>query len=195
MRPRFRALPTPTLAVLAIAFVAIGSVVQASIRRQHHRHHRRDRPYARFDITGRVAVPLSPGSTAPIDVVLSNRIRHDLWISGLRVAVTVDPAHAAAGCSAARDYVVSQLPRVFDPILLPARRPYPSRWPAHLRWPGSGRWHLRDLGVPVPPTISMLNLADVDQDGCKGATLALRFWARSRYHPPYWRVRPSRRTP
>jgi hypothetical protein len=194
MRPRFRALPKPALAI-AVAFLAIGSVVQASIRRHHRRHHRTDVGHARFDIIGQVTVPLEPGMTAPIDVALSNRIRHDLWITGLRVAVTVDPAHAAAGCSAARDYVVTQLPRVFDPILLPARRPFTTRWPAQLHWPGSQRWRLRDLGVPALPTISMLNLADVDQNGCKGAKLTLRFWATSRYHPPYWRVRPTRRTP
>lgn len=195
MRPRFRALPLPTLAVLLVAFVAIGSVVQASIRRHHHRHHRRDRAHARFDITGWVSVPLSPGSTAPIDVVLSNRLRHDLWIGGLKITVVVDPAHAARGCSATRDYVVSQLPRVFYPILLPGRRPYTAQWPARLHWPGRQRWHLRDLGVTVGPSISMLNLRDVDQDACKGATLRLRFWATSRYNPPYVRARPFRRTP
>jgi hypothetical protein len=192
MRPRLRV----HLAVLALAFGAIGSVVQASIRRHHHhRHHRKDVGHPRFDIVGRVAVPLQPGMTAPIDVALSNRIRHDLWISDLQVAVTVDAAHAAAGCSATRDYVVTQLPHVFDPILLPARRPYTTQWPARLRWPGSQRWRLRDLGVPALPTISMLNLRDVDQDGCKGAKLALHLWATSHYHPPYWRVRPPRRAP
>jgi hypothetical protein len=174
--------------------VAIGSAVQASIRRHHHRHHRSIVGHSRFDISGRVNVPLSPGTTAPIDVVLSNRIRHDLWISGLRVTVAVDATHVAAGCSAARDYVITQLPRVFDPILLPARRPYTTQWPARLRWPGYQHWRLRDLGVPILPTISMLNLRDVDQDGCKGARLTLRFWATSRYRPPYLRVRAHRRT-
>ena len=192
MRPPLRV----HLAVLAIAFVAIGSVVQASIRHhRHHRHHRKDVGHARFDITGRVTVALWPGMTAPIDVALSNRIRHDLWISGLRIAVSVDAAHTGAGCSASRDYVVTQLPRAFDPIYLPARRPYTPRWPARLRWPGSQHWLLRDLGVPAVPTITMLNLPDVDQDGCKGARLQLHFLANSRYHPPYWRVRPSRHAP
>ena len=181
--------------MLAIAFVAIGSVVQASIRRHHHhRHHRKDVGHPRFDIVGRVAVPLGPGMTAPIDVALSNRIHHDLWISGLQVAVTVDAAHAAAGCSATRDYVVTQLPRAFDPILLPARRPYTAQWPAQLHWSRSQRWRLSDLlGVPAAPTISMPDLPNVDQNGCKGARLQLRFWANSRYRPPHWRVRPARR--
>jgi len=189
MRPRFRV----HLAVLTVAFVAIGSVVQASIRRHHHhRSHRKDSGHQRFDISGRVTVALMPGMTAPIDIALSNRIRHELWISGLKVSVVVDPAHAAAGCSAARDYVVTQLPRETYPILLPARRPYTARWPARLRWPGSQHWRLRDLGVPALPTISMVNLPYVDQDGCKGAHLQLRFWATSRMYPPYIRARPLR---
>jgi hypothetical protein len=185
----------PTVAMLAIAFVAIGSVVQASIQRHHHRPHRKDRAHARFDIIGRVAGSLSPGSTSPIDIALSNRIHHELWIRGLKITVAVDPAHAAAGCSAERDYVVTQLPRVTYPILLPARSPYTTQWPARPRWPGSQHWRLRDLRVPVLPTISMLNLPDVDQDGCKGAKLQLRFWATSRMYPPYVRVHPARRTP
>jgi hypothetical protein len=187
MRPRFRI----HLAVAAIAFVAIGSVVQASIR-HHHRAHRKDRGYERFDIGGRVAVPLMPGMTAPINLWLANRIHHELWISGLRIAVGVDAAHAAAGCSAARDYVVTQIPRATYPILLPARRPYTAQWPARLRWPGTQRWRLQQLGVPVAPTITMLNLPDVDQDGCKGAQLQLRFWATSRMYPPYVRRRALR---
>jgi hypothetical protein len=182
------------LALVVIAFVAIGSVVQASIRRHHHRHHRKDPPHARFDITGRVTVALMPGSTAPIDVALANRIRHVLWISGLKITVAVDAAHAAAGCSAARDYVVTQLPRETYPIQLPARSPYTTQWPARLRWPGAHHWRLRDLGVPVLPAISMLNLPEIDQDGCKGAKLQLRFWATSRLHPPYVRVHAVRRT-
>jgi hypothetical protein len=189
MRPRLRV----QLAVLAVAFVAIGSVVQASIRRHHHhRAHRKDHGYQRFDISGRVTVPLMPGMTAPIDVALSNRIHHELWISGLKVSVQVDAAHTAAGCSAARDYVVTQLPRVTYPILLPARRPYTALWPARLHWSGTQRWRLRQLGVPELPTISMLNLPNVDQDGCKGAQLRLRFWATSRMYPPYVRARPLR---
>jgi hypothetical protein len=183
------------LAVLSIAFVAIGSVVQASIRRHRHRHHSVDRAFARFDITGRVTVPLRPGGTAPIDVAMSNRLHHELWISGLKVTVAVDRAHAAAGCVAARDYVVTQLPRDVYPIRLPARSPYTARWPARLSWPGSQRWRLRDLGVEVLPTIAMPDLPDVDQNGCKGAELQLRFWATSRMHPPYVRVHPFRRTP
>lgn len=183
-----RPLLTKPALLVAIAFLAVGSVVQASIRR-HHRHHGKDRPHARFDIAGRIEAPFVPGVTQPVDVTLANHIRHVLWISDLKLTVTVDAAHAAAGCSAARDFVVAQLPRETYPIRLPARSPYTGAWPARLRWPGGRRWRLRELGVPVLPTISMVNLPDVDQDGCKGAKLHLRFWATSRLNPPYVRVR------
>jgi hypothetical protein len=175
---------------MAVAFLAIGSVVQASIH-HHRRHHSRDRAYARFVITGLARTALSPGVTAPVDVTLHNRIHHVLWISDLKLTLGVDAAHAAAGCSVARDYIVTQLPRSTYPIRLPARSDYSAAWPARLRWVGSRGWRLRELGVPVAPAISMVNLPNVDQDGCKGAKLRLSFWATSRLNPPYVRVRSS----
>jgi hypothetical protein len=185
MRPRFRALPKPALAI-AVAFLAIGSVVQASIRR-HHRH--RDVPHERFDISGRIAGPLSPGMAQRVDIAVANRIRHELWISDLRVTLSVDPAHAAAGCSVARDFVVTQLPRSVYPIRLPPRSMFVPGWPGRLRIPAPRRWTLPELGEPVLPTITMLNLAQIDQNGCKGAALRLRFRATSRMYPPHTLVR------
>jgi hypothetical protein len=184
-----RPLLTKPVMVVAIAFLAVGSVVQASIRHHHRHRHHNDRPHARFDILGRVQSPLAPGDMQPIEVALFNRFHHVLWISGLKVTVAIDAAHTAAGCSASRDFVVTQLPRSIYPIRLPARSPYSPSWPARMAWPGAQRWRLHDLGVPVLPTISMPNLADVDQDGCKGARLHLKFWASSRLHPPHVRVR------
>jgi hypothetical protein len=196
MWPRLTALPKPALAFLAVAFFAVGTAVQASARHGHARHQRRDRGYDRFGISGRVAAPLWPGATQPVEITLSNRVRHVLWISGLKVTVAVDAAHVAAGCSASRDYFVTQLPREVYPIRLEARSPYTPRWPATLRWPGTRGVRLSDLGVPLLPAITMLNLPTVDQDGCKGASLQLRFWATSRLHPPYVRLRaPVRRAP
>jgi hypothetical protein len=185
MRPWLRALPKPALAI-AIAFLAVGSVVQASIRRHHRRH---DPPHARFDIAGRLAAPLQPGVAQKIDIALSNRIRHELWISNLRVTLSIDPAHAAAGCSATRDFVVTQLPRAVYPIRLPPRSTYTRGWRARLRVPTTRRWLLAELGEPVLPSITMVNLATIDQDGCKGATLRLAFDATSRMYPPHVWVR------
>jgi hypothetical protein len=184
-----RPLLTKPALLVAIAFLAVGSVVQASIRRHHRPSHGKDRPHERFDIAGRVVAPFMPGMTLPVDVTLANHIRHVLWISNLKLTVAVDAAHTAAGCSASRDFVVTQLPRATYPIRLPARSPYTDAWPARLRWPGGRRWRLHELGVPLLPTISMVNLPDVDQDGCKGAKLHLHFWASSRLNPPYVKLR------
>jgi hypothetical protein len=180
MRPRL------TTLLLAVAFLAIGSVVQASIRGHHHP---RDLPNARFDIAGRLRGPLWPGRAQPIDISLSNRIRHELWISDLRVTLSVDPAHAAAGCSPGRDFVVAQVPPSMLPIRLPPQGILRSGWPASVRWSTAGRWSLRRLGVPRLPSITMVNLGQIDQDGCKGATLRLGFRATSRMKPLHVWVR------
>lgn len=181
MRPRFPSLPSAKAAtVLAAAFLAAGSIVQASIRGQQH-HPRADPPRARFEIGGRVAAPLAPGETRPVEVTLTNLIHHALWISDLKLSVTIDTAHERAGCTVARDYVVTQLPRSVYPIRLPGRP----------RRRGARDLRLPDLRVLLTPTISMPNLPDVDQDGCKGARLWLHFWASSRLHPQYVWVRPA----
>ena len=43
--------------------------------------------------------------------------------------------------------------------------------------------------MPVLPSISMVNLPNIDQDGCKGAKLHLHFWADSRLNPPHVKAR------
>jgi len=179
-----RPLLTKPVLLLAVAFLAVGSVVQASIR--HRRHHvRHDPPRARFTILGRISGPLWPGATQPIDIALTNRIRHVLWISDLRVTVAIDRAHVAAGCVAGRDFAVTQLPQATYPIRLPPRTPYTTSWPGRLAWPGGRGVPLRDLAVRALPTITLVNLPDVDQDGCKGAGIQLSFRATSRLHPPH----------
>src|SRR5439155_24653676 len=125
----------------------------------------------------------------PVEVKLANRIGHELWISSLRVTLGIDPAHAAAGCSAGRDFLVSQLPASMFPIRLPARSISSPGWPAHLRWPTASSWTLASLGIPALPSVTMVDLAQIDQDGCKGATLQLGFSATSRLMPPQVAVR------
>ena len=76
-----------------------------------------------------------------------------------------------------------------DPIRLPPRSPYTTSWPGRLVWPGGRGVRLRDLAVRVLPTITLINLPQVDQDGCKGASIQLRFRATSRLYPPHAWVR------
>ena len=53
---------------------------------------------------------------------LTNRHGFGLWITTLSVRLTVDSRHAAAGCTGAANFTVSQLGRVAFPIWLPRRQ-------------------------------------------------------------------------
>jgi hypothetical protein len=156
---------------IAAALLALASVVHASIRA---------RPHARaaapaFMISGSLRGPLRPGTSEPVDVALRNRTRATLWITALHVGLEVDPAHSAAGCSAARDFVVKQLPPSAFPVVLPARRPFRPGWPSPWMWGYVRSWPLGTLGVAVLPSVEMPDLAQTNQDACKGATLRLSF--------------------
>ncbi len=116
-----------------------------------------------FKISGRLAGPLAPGVSQPLNLRLSNRSRHRLLITKLTVSLRLDAAHRRAGCSWKRGFRVTPLKRSQYPISLPARRTR-SLWA---------------LGVRALPRVSMLNLP-TSQDACKGATLRLRFAGRAR---------------
>jgi hypothetical protein len=161
--------------LLAAACLVAVSVVQASIRASANKPVHAHR---RFDIYGRLTRPLAPGATQPVPIRLNNRLRSTLWITSLRVGIVLDAAHARAGCSTARDFIVTQLPLGVYPIKLPPGTFYRPGWPAHLRWPVHS-WSLRALGITALPTVSMLDLAQVNQDSCKGAKLRLVFRARA----------------
>jgi hypothetical protein len=175
-----------TALLLAAGCLAAVSVVQASIRASANKP---VHVHRRFDIYGRLAGPLTPGASQPVPIRLNNRLRSTLWITSLRVGVVVDRKHAAAGCSTARDFVVTQLPLAAYPIKLPPGTFYRPGWPAQLRWPVQS-WSLRALGVATLPTVSMLDLPLVNQDGCKGARLRLVFRARAYRSATHARSRP-----
>ena len=127
--------------------------------------------HASFAIRGNVRVPLRPGSSQRLNLRLINRRRFTLWITRLKVRVSVDRRHRAAGCSARRDFAVRQLRRRAYPIRLPRRR---SR-------------RLSALGVRVLPRLRMRDLAGTNQDACKGASLRLRYRGRARKSRPHGR--------
>src|SRR5687768_10447651 len=60
-------------------------------------------------IKGSVRVPLRPGTSRTLNLTLINRRHFALWITRLRVRVSVDRKHRAAGCSATRDFAVRQI--------------------------------------------------------------------------------------
>ena len=124
--------------------------------------------HASFAIRGELRVPLRPGASERLDLRLINRRRFTLWVTRLKVRVSVDRRHRVAGCSVQRDFAVRQLRRSAYPIKL--RR-------------GSAR-RLSALGVHRLPRLRMRDLAGTNQDACKDATLRLRYRGTARKSRP-----------
>ena len=117
----------------------------------------------RVQITGTVQSVLSPGVSAPIRLTFTNPNRRKVKIRRIRVTiarVTAPRADAAHPCGTG-DFEVQQLGRAV--LKLPAKR----------------STDLVALHVPPSlwPRVTMRNLP-VNQDGCRGAQLTLKFRAR-----------------
>jgi uncharacterized membrane protein len=117
----------------------------------------------RFTIGGNLSGLLAPGSTTPLDLVLSNPNQKPLSVTNLTVTVqsvtrtTSAIAHNLACTST--DYTVAQY-----------SGPYP------LTVPANGSASLSGLGIrsSARPQVGMRNTS-VNQDGCKGATLTFAY--------------------
>ena len=116
-----------------------------------------------FTISGNLSGALAPGLSRPLDLTLANPNKKPLSVTNLTVTVktVTRTAYAIAHnqpCTTA-DYAVTQ---------------YSGSYP--LTVPGNGSASLSGLGVSTSarPKVSMLNTA-LNQDGCKGATLALAY--------------------
>lgn len=113
-------------------------------------------------ITGTVQVPLSPGISSPVSIRINNPNPRAVAMQRVRVKIaSISAPHADATHLCTRsDFVIHQMPRVA------------------LRVPAGRVVDLIALGVPSAswPTLGMRNLAH-NQDGCKGATISLRFRA------------------
>lgn len=117
---------------------------------------------AAFKISGTVDGPLVPGLAQRVRLTLRNPHKWPLLIHRVDFRLTMDRAHARAGCTLKVNYRRLMLPRKIYPLRLP---------------PKSTRT-LRQLGVTSTPAILMRNLP-VNQDVCQGAQLRLRFSGRS----------------
>lgn len=115
---------------------------------------------AGFVITGNPADGIFPGATVPVTTVITSRdAAQPQQLSTLQAVVSVDAAHAAAGCSAAWfTYKV-------DGALAPAATTFSHVIDQEVA-PGAA--------VTLPATLSMANAA-TSQDACKGATVALAY--------------------
>ncbi|MDQ3677523.1 MAG: hypothetical protein M3401_12095 [Actinomycetota bacterium] len=114
-------------------------------------------------IRGNLPRRLTPGTSQPLNLRISNRTRHRLRITRITVSLKVDAAHRRAGCSRTRSFRVTRLQRRQYSILVLPRRTR----------------SLRALRVRPLPRVRMLNLR-TNQDACKGAKLRLRYRGRAR---------------
>lgn len=114
-----------------------------------------------FSIAGSVSGVLEPGATAPINLTLTNPNDRPIRITSLSIAIasiTAPRANSTLPCTSA-DFQVAQ-PLGAASLVVPA---HSSRTLAAL-----------GLTNSQLPSLGMLNTAD-NQDGCKGATLALSY--------------------
>lgn len=114
-----------------------------------------------FRLAGDAVKPLSPGRSAPIDVMITNPYNAPLRVTWLRVrvrSVAAPNEHEAHPCSRL-DFTVKQVRAGFA-VTVPAHKTR----------------SLSRLGVPrrAWPRVSMIN-RPVNQDGCKGASLTLAY--------------------
>lgn len=122
-----------------------------------------DHPPASFSISGDVAEPFFPGGSATLDLEISNPLETDLSVSELVVEIdAVDAPNATdeLPCTVA-DFAVEQL-SLHDDVIVAA----------------GTTAALTELGVPAEdlPRVLMLD-TESNQDGCKGASLALAYSA------------------
>ncbi len=113
-----------------------------------------------FTIAGTAAGLLAPGVTQPVNLTLTNPNSQTLSVTNLTVTVqSVTRAASATGTCSTADYAVVQY-----------RGPYPLSVPANSSSTLSG------LGVAQQywPQLQMID-APTNQDGCKGAAVALAY--------------------
>ena len=146
-----------SLATLALLLLLAGFVATPSQRAAQE---------GALSISGDLHVPLRPGTSQPINLMLTNRHPFALRITHLKVRLRIDSRHARAGCSARRDFRAVQL----------RRRAYPIRLPAGRRHSLTGL-QFRRANLP---RVRMVNHLAVNQDACKGAKLRLDYSGRAR---------------
>jgi hypothetical protein len=149
-------------AAIAVLVLSVSCIAYASTSHSSSKHRRATRS---FVVRGNVSTPLQPGDEHALNLRITNRRNFPIWVTALVTTIKIDAAHKQAGCSATRDFSVSQLARATFPIRLGARRSYPRRRTSH--------------ASRLIPMVKMLNLENVNQDNCKGAVLTLHYFGRS----------------
>jgi len=105
-----------------------------------------------FEIDGGPVYELAPGAAVPVDLVLTNTRNFPIDVT--EITVSIDPTSSVPGCPADENYSVEQVPSESYPFAIPAN--------STLTLSGDDR-----------PAVVMENSLTVNQDACKGATIAL----------------------
>ena len=135
-------------------------------RRRVRRDHHEDDPgatSASFAISGDADEPITPGVEVPLDLELSNPHDFPMSVTGVAVtmtAVSAPLAHGVRTCSMA-DFSIHQVPQAVE-ITLPALT--------------TSTLSSLDIAPTTWPQVGMLDRS-INQDGCKGASLALDYTA------------------
>ncbi len=113
-------------------------------------------PPGTFTISGDITVPLLPGGSYPLDLVVTNPRNSAITIAAGGISVSI--ATGQTGCSAAENFVFTH--GLLDSITIPA---------------GTTR-SLSQLGVPIDrwPVLSMIE-TNTNQDACRGAAIVLTY--------------------
>lgn len=115
-----------------------------------------------FSISGDLGTPLAPGATIPLDLSFANQNNKSLALTSLAVSITgitrTQAAVAAALPCTTKDYVVTN---------------YSGPSPLTIS-PGSSSLQSLGIAPALWPRVAMLD-TELNQDGCKGATLQLSY--------------------
>lgn len=111
-----------------------------------------------FRISGDVTGRLRPGAVMPVRLTVRNPHRFPIVVKRVRGTLSIDKAHARAGCDVRKNFSYRQNLRRWKPLKLRAR--------AKVRFTGRR--------APRAPNVLMRSRT-VDQGACKGARLKIRY--------------------
>jgi hypothetical protein len=160
--------------VAALIALAVGAFVVHAASEAQTAKKKRKAPAA-FIVTGTLAAPIAPGGAQQVKVKLSNKQSFPIYVTKLKFGVSIDPAHAAAGCSVPRDFAIAQLTKKTFPIKLRAKKKVKKRKGKSARKRKIAWVAIKPKKAKGLPSLAMHNLPGVNQDACKGATLNLLF--------------------
>lgn len=150
--------PRRMVCVLAVGCAALTGATLVALAAT-----RSPRPSAKaglaFRISGDVTGLLRPGAVMRVGLAVSNPHRFPIVVKRVRGTLSIDKAHARAGCDLRKNFSYRQNLRRWKPLRL---RPL-----ATVRFTGRR--------AVMAPKVKMLDLKTTDQNACKGARLKIRY--------------------